>query len=1344
MHRSLCRIAFIVIALSYSAVYSDESVASRLPGEPQVHSFSMAEYQSNVQNWAVETGSDGLVYVGGGMGLLEYNGVSWTRHDTPNNSRVRRLLIDNQGRFWIGSSNQFGYFQREPDGAMRYHSLSDTLPEDQRTFGDIRGLVEVDGTLYFQALRSLFRFDGETLDRIEAWDGVFRILLKHQNRVLVAVRSRLHDVTEFSGTTPPPINRWSWPQGARLTFLEPWPDGRILAGTYADGLYWLSDAPPERFRIDFDLSEAWPFVIERRADGTILLGTRHNGLLHIGAAGALLEHVSSRNGLPKDVINAIGEDRQGGIWLPQDGFITRVALDAPMRTWGAASGLSSARGMTRHNGQLLVAGASGIGRLQAVTSDHSQLIALDSPLIEAWDILSAEGELLAAGSEGVHRLDYDLSSDELIEHQRLLADHYGYRLTPSRFRSVIYAQMESGLSLLLLDNGRWIDAGPVAGIDERPHHVAEDKDGRVWVGTVQGRFYLLEWHEQAAELSMLTVLDGDDGVPEGYAWPFALADRLVLGTSQGGYRAVYGDDGQVVAVEPDPAFNNQALGESRSIYKLASPDGVRVLGGIGNGGALRFGWLDAAGEISWQPHPVPGIEVGQNDFIVADDDAVWIGRAPGMVRLGWPVRDQAQQSVPLHIGRVGYPETDGWLRNGPGELAQLAQQPLPFQNSLLRFEYALTGYAQPDAHRYRVRLDGMDDDWSQWSIETRRDYTNLPGGNYLFHAQARDGRGLISSATPLAFSIAPPWYLGTPMLVMYVALALLLLWLAARYGRFRRERVLITRQRELEDEIAERTTEVRRQAREIRQISDARATFFANVSHELRTPLTLTRAPLEELGRDAESLSKNQRDHLNMALRNTEAMQSLIGQVLDLHRLDAGHMPFNPVQADIAAALESIVSRFRLAARSRNLQLKLAGIDEPCAANFDPEHLATMVSNLLSNALKFAPRDSAIQVQLLPQRDGTGITVSDQGPGINSTDQARIFERYQQAESTVAGGSGIGLALVRDLIEMHGGNVTVASQPGHGACFKLWLPWRSDSAAQSTQAEQATRTASTDDNSFVAVSPAVDETVSPDDQTDDASGDWPTVLIVDDNTELRAFLRLRLGRAYRIIEAGNGREGLALVQTHLPDVVVTDGMMPELDGLGMTEAIKSDPETDFIPVLMLTARGGPDAVIRGMQAGADDYLGKPFDSAELAARIAGLIASRRRLRERLAAADKQQAGNGSAPVSNQDPFLTRARTVVSEHLAEPGFSVRDWAALLYMDRTTLFRRFKAAAGCSPDEELREMRLQRAANLLRQRAGNVAEVADAVGFASVSAFSRRFRERFAATPAAFARKDTAIQ
>jgi DNA-binding response OmpR family regulator len=388
-----------------------------------------------------------------------------------------------------------------------------------------------------------------------------------------------------------------------------------------------------------------------------------------------------------------------------------------------------------------------------------------------------------------------------------------------------------------------------------------------------------------------------------------------------------------------------------------------------------------------------------------------------------------------------------------------------------------------------------------------------------------------------------------------------------------------------------------------------------------------------------------------------------------------------------------------------------------------------MLSNLLSNALKFTPAGGHIEVRLQHPAGAFEISVTDSGPGIEPAEHARIFERYQQGDQRDASspGTGIGLALVRELIALHEGSVHVHSERGSGARFTLRFP---DTLRVTDALAEAPPRSGQETTSPPAEAA---ETVAGAGNLDDV----PCVLIVDDNAELRAFLRLRLGRSYRIVEAQDGEAGLAMAREQVPDAIITDGMMPRMDGLAMTAAIKADPELDFVPVLMLTSRAGADNVVRGLQAGADDYLAKPFDGAELAARVAGLIASRHRLRARFAgdAEPRTDAVTESA-------FQQRIDGILAEHLADADFSVRDWASLLHMDRTTLFRKIKSEVSQSPEEYLREFRLARAASLLAEGAGNVAEVADAVGFASVSYFSRRFRERYQCSPASYARGRTA--
>jgi len=548
-------------------------------------------------------------------------------------------------------------------------------------------------------------------------------------------------------------------------------------------------------------------------------------------------------------------------------------------------------------------------------------------------------------------------------------------------------------------------------VEHRASTIAEDSEGRVWVGTTVGRYYRLAW--QGDELVVEAELDAADGVPDGYAWAFNLGDRTVLGTGEGGYRPVEPD---ALRVEPDPDFGNDQLGEPRGIYRLYQASDGQVIGGIGPGGALWRGELSDDGRFDWQGRWLTDLEPAVNWFIGErgeHNNYLWIGRHPGLLRLDWPPPEPETLPSRLQVVRAGFPDAGQWLIGGPGSNG--LTEALQARPDSLRIEYALTSYTAPDRTEYRVRLDGLESDWSRWSKETRRDYTNLPGGNYGFRVQARNAAGQTFESDPLAFRVQPPFYLSPWAWLFYALAAILLLVVAVRLGQQQRERRLRVRQRELEQTVAERTAEVRAQAREIRQISDARARFFANVSHELRTPLTLTRGPLQELARiSGEQLNTESKQYLDVALRNSEAMQSLIGQILDLQRLEAGRMPLKLIQTDLAMIVRGIVDRFTVQARLRHIDLTGEGIDQPVLIVCDQAHIDTMLSNLLSNAIKFTPEGGRVAVRLTRSDGHVELTVTDTGPGIDPADQQAIFERYRQGEQTSASspGTGIGLALV--------------------------------------------------------------------------------------------------------------------------------------------------------------------------------------------------------------------------------------------------------------------------------------------------------------------------------------------
>ncbi len=1294
------------------------------PGKPLVQSYGMQDYGGHITNWAIRSGPDGLLYVGGGDGLLIFDGAVWRSVRSRHGDRVRGMAIDAEGRIWAGSPNEFGWFERAPDGAFAYQSLSDGLPEEHRNFSEILTVLRTEDSVYFHAQKHIFRWRDGRLDVLEPWEGVFRTALVHQGQPWVLVGDRFHSIEPFPspGEAPEPVPGWALASEGRISMLASWPDGRILMGTVSHGLYWLDASGAHPFVTEADLSGVWIFTALPLEDGGLLLGTQNRGLYRFDADGRLRDHVTRRSGLASDRVMAMALDGQGGVWLAQEGAIARVDLFNGLRYYDADSGVARANAVIEHRGRLLVGGLHGVAVLEGDGSDASRLRSLNAPLLDVFGLLDDGDGVLVSGSEGVHRMVFDLEAGRTVSSERVLTDKHGYGLIRSRLRQAIFAELETGLGVLLRTESGWRALNQIEGVVRRAHTVAEEAEDLVWVGTTSGQYYRLAW--DGDELVLRDVLDGDDGVPGGYAWAFQLGERTVLATSDGGYRA---RSLNASAIEPDPQFDNARFGESRGVYKLHLQGDREVIGGIGDGGPLWRGRLEADGRFDWHGRWLPQLQPAANWFFSGLRGHLWIGRHPGLLRVEWPPPETTPRQAPLLVHRVGYPDREEWIRSGPG--ADVLDAALPSRPDTLRFEYAIASYAHPQANEYRTMLAGLDAQWSSWTRESRRDYTGLAGGNYRFMVQARDVFGTVAEAPPLSFRVRPPAWLAWPALLAYGLALIFSMALAAALGRRWQRGRQLSQQRELEAQVAERTEEVRRQARRIRELSDARVEFFANVSHELRTPLALLRAPLQELAREAgPALNAGHRTYLDMALRNSEVMQSLIGQVLDLQRLDSGRMPLRLVRVDLAESIQAMVDRFRMSAGKAGIELKTEGCAASLSAVCDPVHLDTMVGNLLSNAIKFTPRGGWIRVGLTAGPEGYSISVQDSGPGIAPEQREVIFERYRQGDQRHAGqpGTGIGLALVRELATLHGGSVAVEDADQKGACFVLRLPADLQPSAQADGSESAATDGARNDESAGELP-----------LDDSASDDQPCVLIVEDNAELREFLRLRLGRSYRIVEADDGEAGLRLAREHLPDAVVTDGLMPRMDGLTMTRAIKADPELDFVPVLMLTSRADPKDVVRGIEAGADDYLSKPFDSAELAARVAGLIASRRRLRARLV---EQLEPSEPPEASAATPFQRRLEAVLSEHLADPGFSVRDWSDLMHMDRTTLFRRLKAELGRSPEEHLREVRLQAAARLLEQRRGNVAEVADAVGFASVSYFSRRFRERFDCTPAAWARRD----
>lgn len=518
--------------------------------------------------------------------------------------------------------------------------------------------------------------------------------------------------------------------------------------------------------------------------------------------------------------------------------------------------------------------------------------------------------------------------------------------------------------------------------------------------------------------------------------------------------------------------------------------------------------------------------------------------------------------------------------------------------------------------------------------------------------------------------------------------------------------------------------------REQRKVAQLRTHFFTNISHEFRTPLTLLIGPLTQLIQVSPGDAT-----FRMMHRQASRLLTLVNQLLDLTKLDAGQLQPRLRSGHLPRFLRGLAGSFASLADSRDIQLLVEADEQPENALYDADKLEKIVDNLIANALKFTPAGGVVQVRYqydAEHRQAT-IRVTDTGPGIAPEQQVRIFERFYQSPHTTQSGTGIGLALVQELVSVLQGQVTLSSQPGEGATFTVTLPLSLESGTSATASQQPEWPAS---ESILSDSdderPALPTDVN---RLPVDAGELPLLLLVDDNDDVRQYLRMLFTADYRLLEAENGRQGLVKAGQMLPDLVVCDLMMPDMDGLAFCEKLRQQVATDHIPVILLTAKADIDSRIDGLRRGADDYVAKPFHPLELQTRVHNLLQQRRRLRDRFSHEFRLQPANVIVS-SAEERFLQQAISVVEAHLADSAFDVEKLSAALNLSRMQLHRKLKALTNQSATEFVRQLRLQRAADLLRQRSATVSEVAFGVGFESLSYFTKAFRDQYGMVPSEF--------
>lgn len=648
---------------------------------------------------------------------------------------------------------------------------------------------------------------------------------------------------------------------------------------------------------------------------------------------------------------------------------------------------------------------------------------------------------------------------------------------------------------------------------------------------------------------------------------------------------------------------------------------------------------------------------------------------------------------------------------------------LPYTANNLEIEFSTLNYAFPNKVQYAYKMEGVDNDWNYVATNRRfANYNNLRKGTYRFQLKATDENGLWSEViTSLVIEKKPAlyetWWAQLVYLVVFLGMLFILYRFSVNRFRLRNELKYARIEKEKSEELTQ--TKLR---------------YFTNISHELLTPLTIMSCLIDDL----ELTHKGKFWQHDVMKINVNRLKRLLQQILDFRKVESGSMKLKVAEGDLVPFVNHICQyNFKPLAKEKQLHFSMVSLEPTIMGWFDAEKLDSVLFNLLSNAFKYTQAKGSVQVTVEQLQRDEGrfarITVSDTGRGIAPSDISHIFTRFYSNDPTNSvENHGIGLTLTKEMLELHHGSIRVESQLGQGSIFTVEFPLDAPFYAD---AERVGLSVSPPDVDLVQLEITSLEALT---EPEEAEVSDICLLIVEDNAQLRSLMEKIFSKRYHTYQAANGEEALRIVDEHPIDVVVSDIIMPGMDGLELCRRLKGNVNTSHIGVLLLTAKNSVDDRIDSYNAGADGYLSKPFELKVLDARLSSLIKNRQHKSERFKTTAELSISALEFP-SLDEKFLENAIAVIEEHLAEPDFDLDMFSGKLSMSKSSLYRKIKSLTGMSPVEFTKNIRLKHACRMLSMQAGNVSDIAYSVGFADPKYFTSCFKAAFGVTPTEYVKQ-----
>jgi len=1293
--------------------------------------YKTAEYPGLPSNRILDLKktNDGTIWLGTDKGeLVKFSDGEFkkmTSADGLNGNQYSSLYIDPNERLWVGTEKGISIYQ---DGELSQFHPHKIKGHTVRIYkGSEKGVWYVN-----EEDDSIYRFDGQESSLIlEKDEGINPFLTLQGDGLLFAADKNIYRYSDQN------LTNLDFPDYS-IADLYQSANGAIFAATEDNGLYklqegrWVQKNEGIGWRMGGEVLQRYAgsrmYVTRHRVykdelllakfesritgyyfdrEDNLWLTTNRSGLIRLKPNPFTI--YGSEEGLPESNINSIIQTSDGSIWFGTFG--------------GGPARLKDGKTKSLFNYQSLENGT---------TPERKYVLSM---LERNNDTL-----LMSILGHGIYQFDENKNVFKQVKvpfQNKSRSGNLDIRSLFEDSQNRLWAGTNYGL--WRKQNGTWDEIEVKDGFDHPIRYITEAPDGSLWMATNGGGIIHYDHND-------IEIYDENNGLSSNLVRSIYIDTtedsshyNLYVGSEDLGLNRIRIRDGEpqwknhTVFTKNNGLYSNgvhQIIEDNRKRLWMSSNQGIfyvskSELNKYRNGESSKINSVGYNKKNGLRNREFNGGV--QEAGIKASDGTLWFPSQEGVATFDPASFPRTTFTPPVVIEKVSSEEQDIAIDNDS----------LQLQANQRNFEINYTGFnfRDPESVHFRYRLKGFDDEWIETGRRRTAFYTNVPAGNYTFEVTASTNQQEWNpNPATLSISVSPYFYETT---TFYAIAGVTFVWILIGVLQMRTYR-LKKREEKLEEAVQERSQQLiqekiktEKQAQELKRLNEKKNQFFTNITHELRTPLTLLIGPLKTLNENEDISMEAVREQLEPMLRNGRHLQRLINQLLDLSRIEAGMVDLRAGKQSLTKFVKKMALEFSPMADVKNITFEVDTPEEPCEVYFDTQKLQKVLSNLLSNAMKFTPENGCVQLQLSQKPDRAIITVSDNGIGIEEESLEDIFDRFYQVDSTSTRkneGTGVGLAFAKELVELHDGSIAVESTVGTGSTFTVELQKGRSHLLDEEITESAEPISKVDET--MLLSPRDLEESSPNPAKNASADDHPTLLVIDDNADIRSYVRTILGSAYEIIEAADGNQGLETAREQLPDLIICDIMMPEMDGFDLSDALKDDPMTEGIPLIFLTAKVDKQGRLQGLDTGADAYITKPFDADVLQARVKNLLDQRKRLR-------KIFTDDDISPMSDQvSEFEERVTEVIKSHLTDGDFTVAKLAKEVAMDRSHLGRKLKEELDKTPSELIRDVRLKSAAKLLRKEEGNISEVAYSVGFNSLSYFSRRFKEKYEVSPSAY--------